>query len=106
MYYSIFDKDTRDYLHTGRNSKTERECLEEYLAFREPDIGEWFNDNEKEAPKFHAKYKNLSEDSVEDEKWGSIFEEWCKEVSDKFIVEDMEMCNFALEKHSDKIPED
>lgn len=33
MYYSIYDKETETFLHTGRNSKTKTECVNDCIDF-------------------------------------------------------------------------
>ena len=74
--FSIFDMDTNDYLYTGRNSETERECLESYLMYRD---NEYWGD---EYP------KNLSKAIKKEPK--------------ENILEDMNFCNFILREHINK----
>lgn len=33
MYYSAFDLQTGDYFHTGRNSKSKQECIEDIFEY-------------------------------------------------------------------------
>lgn len=33
MYYSAFDLQVGDYFHTGRNSKTKKECIEDIFLY-------------------------------------------------------------------------
>jgi cytoplasmic iron level regulating protein YaaA (DUF328/UPF0246 family) len=40
MYYSAFDLQTGDYFHTGRNSKSKQECID--------DIFDWLTEDSEE----------------------------------------------------------
>lgn len=69
-YYHIFDYDTRDYLHSGRNSKTKRECLESYLWYRGDDLRSWW----KKFKRFEDYIKSLSNDDIEEDMCACNFE--------------------------------
>lgn len=50
MYYSAFDLQNGDYFHTGRNSKSKQECVE--------DIFDWLmTDSEEDITKIKPKEK-------------------------------------------------
>ena len=101
--YSIFDNDTGNYLHTGRNSKTKREAYVAYLYYREPNLGEWWECKDI-APITYKDIKGITEKEFQDN-YKIYFWNFCHEVDEKFVLEDMEVCNFSLEEHEEPIEE-
>lgn len=92
QYYSIRDGDVYDHLHTWRNSTSKRECLEAYLYYRQPDLGERWT------------LMWLPED-LDIEHFDALFKFFVKGIDDDWIIEDMSCCNFQLEEHSELHPE-
>ena len=47
MYYRLFDRENRDYLHTGYNCTTQEEVRQDLISLYEPDLIEIY---ETESP--------------------------------------------------------
>jgi len=80
-YYHIFDFDAKDYLHTGRNSTSKRDCLEDYMYYRRNDLVAWTS----------------AFDS---------FDDYVMNMSDQDILDDMCACNFELSETTEKFEEE
>ncbi len=80
MYYSIYDLQTHDYLHSGRNSDTLEEALEDWISY-------FTGGGDMEE-----KYENLLNRLAEEKKWTEI-------------VTELNCYGFEIEEHENKIPE-
>ena len=76
-YYAIWDNDLNKYLCTGCNRTDKRKTLEDYMHYREPDLG------------------NLEEEF-------KTFKDYLDSLTDEDILEDIAACNFEL--HSSNKP--
>lgn len=109
-FYSIFDKDIHDYLHTGRNSLNKEDAFSDYLHYRSPDLGEWWENCKDLTPEFAAYIEGCPQNLFE-EKYSEYFEMWLKEIVTtekgvEFIMQDMAACNFELEELNEKLIEE
>ena len=96
MYYSIYDKDTWSYLHTGRNSKTKRECIIDYIFYRQMDLWEYRT--------IMWLAEDLTDQHIVDEKMLLSF--FARGISEERVNDDMIMANFEIHKHKEKLEED
>jgi hypothetical protein len=102
-YWSIFDHDCNKYLEVCKNSRTRRECFINYLGYRQDDLGDWWKCNKKVAPNFYEKHKNLDITKISDKAFDVLFKDFCREASDNFVEQDMELANFSIVFHHKKI---
>lgn len=104
--HHIYDLDLNFYSVMNKNSK--REALLAFVLSKDPEFfGEWWEDNIDEAPKWHNKhYKKIQDD--EDYLWNNennLFEEWAKEISDKYIISEIDAANYMYKTSKEVIKE-
>jgi len=61
---------------------------------------QWFSIAEHNTDEFN----NLIKITTEEKLWNNenyFWDKWKKQVSEKFILDDMDACNFILEEHSE-----
>ncbi len=69
--YSIFDNDTQQYLHTGRNSQTKQELFDAYLSYRQHDL--------MDCERWHFIYSESQIETMDSETYEREFQKRMKE---------------------------